>query len=217
MPLNRRDLSRILPAMKTTAVLLALVLCSAVPAVAQSTEFGVLYGGTSRSVDRNATGGDGRDLEDDFSFSRSAVDFYYGVELEPGTLFKVKVGRIEAPVGLLRGTIQQGDGPVEPIRYDVDGHVEHIDALVEYRFSEPFGSAGIHAGIGLYRQVGRHDENVPESLDTSDMDYGFMAGVTADFPMTRRYGFILDATHHWTRLPFNPRYLTASAGVRVRF
>lgn len=216
MPLNRRYLSRIVPAMKTTAVLLALALGGAFPAAAQSTEFGVLFGGSSRSVDRleGPFAPTGRDFDDNFSFSRSAVDFYYGVELEPGTLFKVKVGRIEAPVGL---ALEVPDAPDELIRYDVDGHVEHIDALVEYRFSEPFGSAGIHAGVGLYRQVGRRDAAVPESFDTSDMNYGFMAGVTADFPMTRRYGFILDATHHWTRLPFNPRYLTGSAGVRVRF
>lgn len=205
MSLNRPCSSRIVPAMKTTAFLLAIVLAGAVPAAAQSTEFGVLFGGSARSTDNSPVGGS--DLEDDFSFSRSAVDFYYGVELDPGTWFKLKAGRIETPVGLLR----------EDVRYDVQGHVQHLDATVEYRFSEPLGSAGIYAGIGMYRSVGRRDDLIPEAFDTTEMDYGFLAGITADFPLTRRYGVVLDASRHWTRLPFEPVFSTLSGGIRVRF
>ena len=36
--------------------------------------------------------------------------------------------------------------PLEPEQ------VEHVDALIDYRFSEAFGSTGLFAGVGLYRQ-----------------------------------------------------------------
>ncbi len=197
--------------MKTAVVFLAVLTAGALPATAQSTEFGVIFGGSARSVERS----DGDlNLPGDFSFSRSAVDFYYATELEPGTLFKIKVGRIETPVGL--ETPFDGD-PALVVRTDVQGHVEHIDALAEYRFSEPFGSAGIFGGLGLYRQVGQREAAIPDTSETTNMDYGFILGVNADFPLTRRYGVILDATHHWTRLPFRPRFLTVGAGLRVRF
>ncbi|HUP46097.1 MAG TPA: hypothetical protein VM779_11360 [Thermoanaerobaculia bacterium] len=184
--------------MKKTAFLLAVLVAGAVPLAAQSTEFGVLYGGSSRSVDGDAA----VELDDNFSFSRSSIEFYYANQLEPGTMFKIKLGRIETPVGLATE-----DGA----RFDVDGQVQHLDAVAEYRFSEPFGSAGLFAGIGLYRQVA--DRNVGDN----EMDYGFLAGVNADFPISRRYGVILEATHHWTKLPFRPNFLTVSGGFRLRF
>jgi hypothetical protein len=196
--------SLILPAMKKTAILAAILLAGAVPAAAQSTEFGVLFGGSARSTESN-TAADDVNLADDFSLSHNSVAFYYGIELEPGTMFKLRAGRIETPVGL---------ATVEGARHDVEGEVEHLDAIAEYRFSEPFGSAGLFAGIGLYRQTGSAGAGLDE---VSETDYGFLAGVTADFPLSRRYGVILDATHHWTKLPFKPRYLTVSGGLRLRF
>lgn len=192
--------------MKKTLILAAVLFAGAAPLAAQSSEFGVLYGGSSRSVDEGVSEGPG--LNDDFSFSRSAIDFYYGTELDPGTFFKIRAGRIETPISLANA---------EGNRVDAEGQVQHLDAAVEYRFSETFGSAGLFAGLGLYRQVPSGGNTVPDSLDSSELDYGFLAGVNADFPMTRRYGIVLEAVHHWTRLPFNPRFLTASGGIRIRF
>jgi hypothetical protein len=185
--------------MKMTVLFFAFLLACAAPLAAQSTEFGVLFGGSSRSVEGEV---EGTELEDNFSFSRSSIEFYYGIELEPGTLFKLKAGRIETPVGI---------ATVEGRRVDFDGEVQHIDAVAEYRFSEPLGTAGLFAGIGLYRQTS------DEPSDDSDMDYGFLAGVNADFPLSRRYGVVVEATHHWTKLPFNPNFLTLSGGLRIRF
>ena len=195
--------SNIFAAMKKTSIVLAVLVFGTLPLAAQSTEFGVIYGGSARSTDDSPVIGES--LDDDFSLSSSAIDFYYGVELDPGTMFKVRVGRIETPVGLTS---------VEGERSDVEGQVEHLDAIIEYRFSEPFGSAGLFGGIGLYRQTGTP---TPGASEISETDYGFLVGVTADFPLSRRYGVVLDATHHWTKLPFKPRYLTAGAGLRIRF
>lgn len=194
--------SLILPAMKKTAILLAVLVLGALPAAAQSTEFGVLFGGSARSTDSSTVE---ENLDDDFSLSRNSVEFYYGVEIDPGTMFKLRVGRIETPVGV---------PTIEGARRDVEGEVEHLDAIAEYRFSEPFGSAGLFAGIGLYRQTGTVGTGLEE---VSETDYGFLAGVNADFPLSKRYGIIVDATHHWTKLPFKPRFLTVSGGLRLRF
>ncbi|HWW62711.1 MAG TPA: hypothetical protein VN181_15155, partial [Thermoanaerobaculia bacterium] len=95
------------------------------------------------------------------------------------------------------------------VRADVDGEVEHVEGLVEYRFSEAFGSTGLYAGAGLYRSEANGQE--------TRTDYGFLAGVTADFPLSRRYGVIADAGYHWTGGDFRARYVTAGVGLRFSF
>ena len=189
------------------------VLLGAAPLAAQSTEFGVIYGGSSRSVD-DGDGSGGRSFDDNFSFSRSSVEFFYGVELDEGTMFRIRAGKIETPVRL---ALSLPDTPDGELGYDVDGEVQHIDAVVDYRFDESFGSTGLFAGVGLYRSVGRRDEIVPEGTDMTEVDYGFLAGVNAEFPLSRRYSVMLEATHHWTKLSFSPRFLTVGGGLRIAF
>ena len=72
-----------------------------------------------------------------------------------------------------------------------------------------FGSSSIYAGGGLYRQTG-------PGFDTTT-NFGANFGVAADFPMTARYGIVLDGSYHWIRTDFQPRYLTIGAGLRVSF
>lgn len=196
--------SLIVPAMRRTAFLLAISLISAVPLAAQTTEFGVLFGGSKRVV-KSGQAAPGANLQNPgFSLSNSSVDLYYAVQVDPGAMFKVQVGRIDGPVAI-RETNAAGD----VVRRDVDGEVQHAEGLVEYRFSEPFGSTGLFAGVGVYRHQA--------SGFTSTTDYGFPIGLTGDFPMTRRYGLIVAATYHFTNADFRPRYLTLSGGLRLAF
>ncbi len=196
--------SHIVPAMRKTAFLLAISLIAAAPAFAQTTEFGVLFGGSKR-VARHGDAAPGTGLENPgFSFSNSAVDIYYALQVDPGTMFKVQVGRIDSPVAFREaGTA----GAV--VRRDVQGQVQHAEGMIEYRFSEPMGSTGLFAGVGMYRQQA--------SGFSSTTDYGFPIGITADFPISRRYGFIAAATYHFTTADFRPRYLTVSGGLRLGF
>jgi len=197
--------SRIVPAMRRTAFLLAITLVSAVPLCAQTTEFGVLFGGSKRVISGHTTPAVGTSIQNpSFSFSNSAVDLYYGVQIDPGTVFKLQAGRIDGPVAF-KETAADGTS----LRRDVDGQVQHIEGMIEYRFSEPYGSTGLFAGVGLYRHSARGFGSMT--------DYGFPIGVTADFPMTRRYGFIAAATYHFTNADFRPRYLTVSGGLRLAF
>lgn len=205
MRLNRPYPSHILPAMRKTAFLLAILLIGALPAAAQTTEFGVLFGGSKRVTDDELVGPD--PINDGFSFSNNSFELYYALQIDPGTMFKIKAGRIEGPVGFPGTAIV--DGETRTVRVDAEGEVQHIEGLIEYRFSEPFGSAGLFAGIGAYR----HEA---PGFDSAT-DYGFAVGVTADFPLTRRYGVILDGTYHFTKHEFSPRYLTVSGGLRFGF
>lgn len=191
--------------MKRAASVLAFLLITALPMAAQSTsEFGVMYGG-SRRVIKATTLADGTvPLSSGFKFSNSAVDVYYALQLDRGTLLKVQVGRIESPVA-----IRELDGGGKSVRRDVDGQVTHAEGIIEYRFSEPLGSTGLFAGLGAYRQGA--------SGFSSTTNWGIPLGVTADFPMTRTYGFLLAATYHFTNADFRPKYLTISGGLRMAF
>jgi hypothetical protein len=190
--------------MRKTAFLLAISLISATPAIAQTTEFGALFGGSKRNVKHNQAAAGTTLMDPGFSFSNSAVDLYYAVQLDPGTMFKVQIGRIKSPIG-----IRETNAAGTLVRRDVSGQVQHAEGLIEYRFSEPFGSTGLFAGVGIYRQQA--------SGFGSTTDYGFPIGVVADFPISRRYGVITAATYHFTTADFRPRYLTISGGLRVGF
>ena len=189
--------------MKKVGILLAFSLIVAAPLAAQSTEFGVLFGGSKRII-KSGTAASGTELlHPGFSLSNQSLDVYYAAEIDPFTMFKMQVGQIEGPVAFKE---QQGDSQV---RRDTTGEVQHAEGLVEYRFSEPFGSAGLFAGLGIYRtQASGFD---------SKMTWGIPVGLTADFPLSRRYGIITAITYRYVNSDFRPRYLTAGAGLRLAF
>src|SRR5438034_3953011 len=135
--------SRIVPRMKKPAFLLAILILAALPAAAQNTsEFGILFGGSKRVND--VAGNQGEKGVNDFKFGNSVREIYYAIQMEPGTWFKVKAEQINAP---LLGIDSSGN-KIEGGK----GKIEHVDALIDYKFSESFGSTGIFAGVGMYRQ-----------------------------------------------------------------
>jgi hypothetical protein len=185
--------------------LVALILVSALPALAQTSEIGVIVGGSRRFID-GAPHEDGVEfIESNFTFSNNAFDIYWKIPFEEDTALKFKVGRIETPVAFAYNI------PTNPntFRKDVDGQVQHAEVGVEYEFSEIFGSSAIYAGLGLYRQSGTGFD--------STTNFGASFGVNADFPLTRRYGIVIDGTYHWVRADFQPRFMTIGAGLRVSF
>ena len=214
--------SLIVAAMKRAIFLTLLALVVAVPMFAQGSEFGILIGGSRRFIES----GDGEPipgtpdrrafLDNEFSLSNSAVDLYWAMELEEATRLKFKVGRIEGPVAFrIANPDFNPDSPVEGVpeffRRDVEGEVQHASAVIEYRFDEPYGSTSIFGGLGFYRHSADDD-----AVD-SDSDYGFQFGLNADFPISRKYGAIVEATYHMSRGPFSPRYLTLTGGLRIAF
>jgi len=177
--------------MNKLAFILAILILAALPAAAQNTsEFGVLFGG-SKLVNDVATdlgGNQGERGVNDFKFGNSVKEIYYSIQMEPGTWFKLKAEQINAPLLALNS-----DGKRVA---DGKGRIEHVDALIDYRFSESFGSTGIFAGVGMYRQ---------SKSGVSDTNFGASAGINADFPFSRRYGLIVESAYHWIHLPARPR------------
>ena len=174
---------------RTAFVALSLGICAT--AFAQSSEFGVLVGGSKR-LSRGS---------DRFKFSDSVREIYYAVQLDPGTKFKIKAGQIEGPVRF--ADTAAGELP--------KGRIEHIDGIVDYRFSEAFGSTGLFAGVGLYRQRANGGGT------DSETNYGFTGGVNGDFPLSRRTGVVIEAAYHWINFDVRARYVTLGGGLRFTF
>ena len=205
--------------MKRTLFLLALIVISAVPVVAQeSHEFGVIVGGSRRFIDgggsvRSITGDAETDwIESNFSFSNTSFELYWSMPIEPELNLKFKGGRIESEIAIPYYADDPDTGEVDSVlfRRDVaDGEVSHIETLIEYEFDEPFGSSGLFAGLGYYRLSAPGED--------SQSTWGVTAGVNADFPITRRYGVVLEGAYHWVRSEFEPRFMTVGGGLRVSF
>jgi len=179
--------------MKKAALLLVLVTL-AVPVFAQNSQLGILLGGSKRFF---ATKDNVQ--SDNWKLSNSVREVWYGYSLEPDTMLKIKVGEITAPLG---------DANADTPNVQ-KGRIEHLDLAIDYRFSETFGTTGIFAGAGLYKQRsgGTPDEGT---------DYGFSFGANADFPLSRRYGVIVEGTYHWVNYSYKPRFLTLTGGLRIK-
>jgi hypothetical protein len=194
--------------MKRALFFLALTLAGAVPLFAQSSEIGIIVGGSRRFVDSGTLEENGTRLDSKFSFSNSAIDLFWAIPIDDDTYVKLKAGRIESPLSF---EVPNSANPDSPFRRDAKGEVQHASVSVEYRFREPFGSSGLFGGLGFYRQ----------SSDDPDLDatrdWGYHAGVNADFPLSKRYGVVVEGTYHWSRAAFRQRFLTVGAGLRVAF
>jgi len=180
--------------MKKAALLLGIAIISAVPAFAQNSQIGILVGGSKRFF---ATKDNVQ--SDNWKLSNSVREIWYGYSLEPDTMLKIKAGEITAPLG---------DADADPP--DVKkGRIEHLTVAIDYRFSETFGTTGLFAGAGLYKQRsgGSPDEGT---------DYGFSVGANGDFPLSRRYGVIIEGTYHWVNYSYKPRFLTITGGLRIK-
>jgi hypothetical protein len=206
---------RIVARMRKFGFALAFLLLASTPAMAQTSEFGLLIGGSKRLISRTDQAR-GLGISDHFKFSNSVREVFYGIQLDPGTFFKIKGGQIEGPVAF-RYTTAAG----APARTDVPkGSIEHVDALIDYRFSEAFGSTGLFAGVGLYRQRGTlNDIAIPtvQRGNQTETNYGLQGGVNSDFPITRRTGFIAELAYHWINYNYKVRYVTLSGGLRFSF
>jgi hypothetical protein len=182
--------------MTKTALALVLLLLAAAPAFAQANELGVAVG----VVDRVASKADENAglKRHDLKLAAAVKEAWFAVQLDPGTRFKLKAGRIDSQTVFITN-----EG-----RTRFPGHTHYVDGLVDYRFSEPYGSTGIFGGIGAYRQHGAgHTETA----------YGFSVGVNGDFPLSPRYGIVVEAAYHWTHFQTRPQFLTATGGLRVAF
>jgi hypothetical protein len=194
--------------MKKIVLGLTLMILAA-PLFAQTSQIGVAFGGSKRMFDskeKNLR----TDLNDGFDLDNSVREIWYGFQLEPDTVLKFKFGAITGPVGEVLAA-PSGDPTGNALRR---GRIEHYDVAVDYRFDEPFGSTGLFAAGGWYRQKSGLSDPTTQKLES---DYGFNVGVNGDFPLTRTYGVVVEGAYHWINFSYKPRFVTLTAGLRMKF
>lgn len=221
---------RIVQPMKKSAVFL-LFLFVAAPALAQTgQQFGILIGGTKRlysSRDKldaqDNTAGVNETLPiDRYRLTHGVREVFYAVQVEPAVLFKVQAGQWDTDVGIVQSGkdhktgLPIGDGESAATHLPRSGTVRHADAIIDYRFSEPFGTTGLFAGLGIYRWSASGTSDAVHDVPTAT-NYGYTFGVNGEFPMSKRYAFMVEGAYHWINMSSPVRYVTLSGGLRVGF
>lgn len=138
-------------------------------------------------------------LEDGFDLDvgLDVQEIWYSKELEAGTSLRFKLGQADLDVEDENLSLPRGDHELE---YGL--------LLVDYRFDEIWGSSTLFLGPGAYRQ----------SINGADeTNFGLSGGVTADFPVTRRLGLVLEGAYHWINFDDEYDFMTLGAGARFSF
>jgi hypothetical protein len=209
-----------------------LFLLVAAPAFAQTSnqQFGILLGGTKRlysghdkeaGIPENNVANIAVNLPiDRFRLTSGVREVFYAVQVEPATWFKIQAGQWTTDVGIVQSgkQLSKPDHPLtgDPARFPTRGTIQHADGIVDYRFTEPFGSSGIFAGLGLYRWSAPTNDNPVFSVPT-ETNYGYVFGVNGEFPMSRRYAFMVEGAYHWINMSSPVRYVTVTGGLRAAF
>ncbi len=226
--LKGRKAMRIVAAMKKSAVFLLFFLVAA-PAFAQTgQQFGILLGGVKRmysshdrraGVPENNVAGVDQDLPiNGFHLTHGAHEAFYAVQVESSTWFKIQAGEWNTDVGIVRsGKDKDGNPTGESAKFPVSGKVRHADAIVDYRFTEAYGSTGIFGGIGFYRWSPSGPAPDAAHDVPTQSQFGYTFGINGEFPMTKRYAFMLEGAYHWINMSSPVRYVTVMGGVRVGF
>lgn len=141
--------------------------------------------------------GAGRSMEDgfDLDFDEQVVEVFVGTRVDVQTMFNVKFGQTDTAVG--------PTGDALP-----GGKLEYLAGQVEYQFDEIWGSSSLFAGPGVYRARGG---------DIEEAELGISGGVNAVFPLTRRYGVLVELSYHWVNFEESYTFLTATGGLKVSF
>jgi hypothetical protein len=130
----------------------------------------------------------------DFNLKDSTLEIYYQVPLDVGTSLKLKYGTLESDLEI-EGTKAEGD-------------LQYLDLLVSYEFDETFGKSSFFGGIGMYRQ---------EIGDLDESDYGFVIGVNATFPVTRRFALTSELSYHYAHFEADTGFLILTGGLEINF
>ena len=146
--------SRIVRPMKRTLILLALMIGSALPALAQEyTDLGIIIGGSRRFVD-GAPHQDENDFLEQFLVRQHLHrDLLVDADRTRAQLPpQGRTDRLEVSIPYEVSTpTEENPDAVTINRRDVEGEVHHVEGLVEYEFDEIFGSSSLFAGLGYYR------------------------------------------------------------------
>lgn len=119
---------------------------------------------------------------------------------EPRTLVGVRYGRIAF----------DDDEPLESL-FDAD--LTYLTLAGEYKFDQTFYEGGMYVGVGGYRLEGVDAAGAGQD----DTSFGLAVGVTGEFPLTRRFGIVVEFAGHYTDLDEAQLFATGQAGLAVHF
>lgn len=129
-----------------------------------------------------------------------SYQFAAAIVTEPRTLVGVRVGRI-------------GFDDDEPLESLFDADLTYLTLAGEYKFDQTLYEGGMYVGVGGYRLEGTD----AFGSDRDDTSFGLVIGSTGEFPITPRFGVVVDIAGHFTDLDEAQIFATAQAGLFVRF
>ena len=94
-----------------------------------------------------------------------------------------------------------------------DVSLQYLTAGGEYRFLESFYESGLFLGLGVYELEGLNSDG----LRQSETSVGLVLGVTGEFEINRRLGFLLEFMGHVTNLDNSNLFATGHAGIAAHF
>ena len=147
-----------------------------------------LWAGAGGSVD-----------QEDAGFSNSSFQLGFTVQPEEQLLVGVRVGQLDLSGGLI------GDS--------LDTSLDYVTVVGEYRFTETFYESGLYIGLGLYSLDGVH--LLGDSF--SEESVGLVLGISGEFVLTDRVGFLLELSGHLTQLDVVDNVIMGHAGVSIHF
>lgn len=124
------------------------------------------------------------------------VELQLGYDINSRDLFVLRVGRLDL------------DGSDD--LFASDGELSYVTATGEYRLPEDFYLGGLFLGLGYY-------DLQTDFGFVDDSAFGFTVGVNGEFPLSDRWGILVEFTGHWADLEAENLWVMATAGVRFSF
>lgn len=140
-------------------------------------------------------GGLGGPVDGDFG-EHTDVELQLGYLINNRDLFVVRVGQLDL------------DGSDD--LFPSDGELRYVTATGEYRLPEDFYLGGLFLGLGFY------DLQTDFGL-VDDSALGLTVGVNGEFPLTDRWGIVVEFSGHWADLEDENLWVMGTAGVRFSF
>ncbi len=137
--------------------------------------------------------------QDGASVSNSSYQVGFSVQPEEQLLVGLRLGELDLSDDLL------GDS--------FDMSLDYATVVGEYRFTETFYESGLYIGLGLYSLDGLH--SLGDAF--SEESIGLVIGISGEFVITDRIGFLGELSGHVTRLDAVDTVIMGHAGFAIHF
>lgn len=113
-------------------------------------------------------------------------------------------------VGLRIGELDMADELLGDL---TNGTLDYATVVGEYRFTESFYESGLFIGLGLYSL----DATLFGGGNFSDDTVGLVLGISGEFVLTERIGFLLEASGHFAQFDAFDTLVMGHAGLAIHF